>query len=352
MKCPFQFTLEISGPEAQALGQFPISPDWLPVEEALRFEIMRHGDDKPLRADDIVIDPRWSEQGAPYVSSLAVSAPGSPSVAIPVKYFKGEVRKIEAQLVAQEKLKKGDAYTFKTLAYARTEAPAPARKGIFVIEDEEVESPVAEREIAPLVARSTTDDETLESAEALRVFIPQSILDETRGIAEAAGNVETGGLLIGHVHRDPVEPVIFLEVTAQIPAAHTNASVTSLNFSDDTWLAARAAMNIRNRGESMIAWWHSHPSKWFCNESCPLEKRLACHLQQSYLSADDLLLHRTVYPKAWQVALLVNVADAGTTHTAWGWHAGSVRQIPFRVLALAPAAPPRAKAKPRELATA
>ena len=63
-----------------------------------------------------------------------------------------------------------------------------------------------------------------------------------------------------------------------------------------------------------------------------MERRLACAMQQPFLSADDLLLHRTVFSKAWQAALLVNVADAGTTHTVWGWSEGSVRQIPFRVL--------------------
>ena len=84
-----------------------------------------------------------------------------------------------------------------------------------------------------------------------------------------------------------------------------------------------------------------------------MEKRLTCAMQQPFLSADDLLLHRAVFSKAWQIALLVNVADAGTTHTVWGWHAGSVRQVPFRVLDSAPPpAAPRAKRKTRELETA
>lgn len=332
MNCLFQFATEFTGPDAQPLGQHPIEPDWLPAEEALRFEWLRQGHDSPIRASDIHITPQWTEAGAPYVASVSVTASGTPSVSIPVSFFRAEARKIESALVEQEKLKKGDSYTFKTLAYARARPSAPLKPDVFNIEEEEVEPPLTERDIDELVSQSTTDDEAAESESALRVFIPQSILDETRALGEAAGNIETGGILIGHVHRDPARSVIFLEVTAQIPAAHTSASATSLSFSDDTWLAARAAIAIRNRNEQPILWWHSHPSKWFCNETCPMEQRLKCAMQQSFLSADDLLLHRTVFSKAWQAALLVNVADAGTTHTVWGWSEGSVRQISFRVL--------------------
>ena len=338
MNCPFQFSLEFTGPDKQPLGQFSVAPDWLPAEEALRFESLRQGNDAVLRSGDIHVSPVWSETGPPLVAGFSFSAPGAPAVSIPVSFLRTEARKIEQTLVDQEKLKKGDAYTFKTLAYARTNSPAPAKRDFFNIEEEVVEAPLTEREIDELISRSSTDDDELEAASPLRVFIPQEILDETRELGEAAGNMETGGLLIGHLHRDPVQPVLFLEVTAQIPAAHTSASATSLSFSDETWFAARAAIAIRNRGEQPILWWHSHPSKWFCNESCPMEQRLKCSMQQPFLSADDLLLHRTVFSKAWQAALLVNVADAGTTHTVWGWSEGSVRQLPFRVLDNASAA--------------
>lgn len=332
MNCPFQFSLEFTGPDQQPLGQFPVSPDWVPAEEALRFEALRFGNDQPLSGSEIFLDPVWSEKGAPFVAGFSVTASCVPTVTIPVSYMRNEARKIESMLVEQDKLKKGDAYTFKTLAYAAARSPARAGSALFNIEEELVEPPFTERDIDELVALSATDDEALESAAPLRIFIPQAVLDETRGLGEAAGNMETGGLLIGHLHRDPAKPVVFLEVTAQIPAAHTSASTTSLSFNDDTWHAARAAIAIRNRGEQPVLWWHSHPSKWFCNETCPMEERLKCSMQRPFLSADDLLLHRTVFYKAWQAALLVNVADAGTTHTVWGWKEGGVRQLPFRVL--------------------
>ena len=105
MNCPFQFSLEFTGPEKQPLGQFPIDPDWLPAEEALRFEMLRQGRDMPLRGNDIDIIPHWSESGAPFVASFSVIAAGAPAVPLPVSFFRPEARKIEKILIGQEKLK-------------------------------------------------------------------------------------------------------------------------------------------------------------------------------------------------------------------------------------------------------
>jgi hypothetical protein len=151
--------------------------------------------------------------------------------------------------------------------------------------------------------------------------------------------VETGGLLLGRLHRylNADDHGIAVEVTAQIPAQFTDASSTSLRFTDETWSAANHALRLRksagnpHANEIVIGWVHSHPSKQWCNESCPMETRLTCPKQAPFFSSDDLTLHREVFPKAYHLALLVNVADAGTTVSAFAADRGVMRQVPYHV---------------------
>ena len=88
----------------------------------------------------------------------------------------------------------------------------------------------------------------------------------------------------------------------------------------------------------MLGWWHSHPSFAFCNADCPPERRKVCSLQKAFLSKDDLILHRTVFSKAWHVALLANNADAGLEFALYGWRSGVVQRRAFNTLGAAPRA--------------
>jgi hypothetical protein len=93
----------------------------------------------------------------------------------------------------------------------------------------------------------------------------------------------------------------------------------------------QAAIDLRRAGEMMLGWWHSHPSFAFCNAECPAERRRVCALQKPFLSNDDLVLHRTIFPKAYHIALLANNADAGLEFTLFGWSSGTVRARGFHI---------------------
>ena len=147
-----------------------------------------------------------------------------------------------------------------------------------------------------------------------------------------AGSAETGGILIGHLYKDASLPEIAVVVTAQIPARHTVSKTTKLTFTAETWTAVQAALDLRRSGEKMVGWFHSHPSFAFCNPECPPERRATCALQKPFLSGDDLLLHRAVFAKAWQVALLCNNADAGLEFALFGWRHGLVQRRGFTLL--------------------
>jgi hypothetical protein len=170
-----------------------------------------------------------------------------------------------------------------------------------------------------------------EDSADIPVFIPQRVLDEVESLTRAAGSMETGGILIGHLYHDPSLPDIAVVVTAQIPAQHTESQTTKLTFTAETWTSVQAALDLRRSGELMVGWFHSHPSFAFCKPECTPERRAKCALQKPFLSAEDLLLHRAVFPKAWQLALLCNHADAGLEHVLFGWRQGLIKRRSFTI---------------------
>jgi hypothetical protein len=90
------------------------------------------------------------------------------------------------------------------------------------------------------------------------------------------------------MHRDPALPEIFAEVSAQVPAEHTQGTVAKLTFTAETWSAAHAAIHLRNQQEVYLGYWHSHPVREWCkSRECSPEKQKTCHLAKDFFSEDD-----------------------------------------------------------------
>ena len=143
------------------------------------------------------------------------------------------------------------------------------------------------------------------------------MIEETVELMVRAGGKETGGILIGHLHRDPGRRQLFLEVTAQIPAQHAEQELARLTFTPETWTAVDAALALRGKGEIQLGWWHSHPASHWCDD-CPPETRRRCKSAGApsgdFFSAHDVALHRTVFPRAYSIALVLSdgCGNAGT----------------------------------------
>jgi proteasome lid subunit RPN8/RPN11 len=165
------------------------------------------------------------------------------------------------------------------------------------------------------------------------VFVPEEVLDELRARTREQDDRETGGLLVGHVRRDLVQGDLFLAVTAQLPAQHVDATSTRLTFTSDTWTDFRSTLALRARQEVPLGWWHSHPVRHWCR-NCTEDQRRVCSLGKGFLSADDRLLHRAVFPRAYSVALVVNdVERDDPTFSLFGWRRGLLDARAFTRLA-------------------
>jgi proteasome lid subunit RPN8/RPN11 len=272
--------------------------------------------------------------GLPYCSGFRLSVPGnggaSASYDLPLTYFGSLAQRGSAALVTKGLLQEDDRFYYVVAACPREQPQAEKAAPRFKIQEVPQPLPLHEAALAGFLEEATPFGR--QDPADFPVFIPRQILEESSALALEAGARETGGVLAGYLRVDRSVPEVFLEVTALIPAQHTAAELTKLEFTADTWAAARAALRLRALDEGLYGWVHSHPSRWMCSAECPPEKRAQCPLMKNFFSQDDVEFHRTVFAKPYCVALVVTVTDDGLRHALFGWRQGAVHQRGFHIL--------------------
>ncbi len=324
----YRFAVEHFSREGRTLGQALVTPDFQPARECARFEAARRGI-LPLvteaAAGEIV--PIWCDElGPPHCTGIRVL-----ETDFSADYFLEAAQQKAGEYREKGEVRAGDPLWFRVCAYpAAAEEPPPQHPAAVGFGVESLAEPIAlgERSLAKMVASSEEVGDP--DPHDAPVFVAAQVLREVQALSEQAGDVETGGVLVGRLDRDSEGSEIFAEVVAQIPARYAEACAASFAFTPDTWAAAHAALALRGRSELVLGWWHSHPH--FCR-SCPEEKRESCRFARPFFSADDVHLHRTCFPQAWQLALLVSELRGGERVPAlFGWRMGRVVARSFRTL--------------------
>lgn len=327
----YAWSVELARADGRLAARAALAPDWGPASIWARFEGMRRGLVPPVLSSALgEVEPCWAEDGPPYVGALRViiAAGGGPlREQIPVGYLTRQVADVARALVAAGRLVPGELVTPR-IAAEPTVASSEDADGTAGFALAEIARPLALRE-TPLAAfrvRATPVDGA-DAARDVPVFVSSRVLAECEAFAAAAGDVETGGFLLGHLHRDPTVPEIFVEVRAQIPAKHVHAERARLTFTPATWAAMEDARRARGGHETLVGWWHYHPD--FC-AACPSEKRARCTLASTFFSAEDVTLHH-LFGQAHQTALLVSAVDGRLERALFGWRAGSVARRGYHV---------------------
>jgi hypothetical protein len=337
VRCNHQFGLSLADDEGRPLAEVTIVPDWEPAHEWTRFDAIRAGRLSPAAPHGSAeLEPLWHEaMGPPYVRGfrVRVRADGQEASAdFNLEHFRALALATSSRLVEAGALAEGTQFRFLVTAFEREALPEPEGPGLVT---RQIVPPLALHE-TPL-ARFAAGAEPVvpETPGDMPVFVPADVLEEARQLARSAGDKETGGVLVGHLHRDATGALIFAEVTAQIPAAHTVADAATLTFTRESWSDVRGVLKLRNRGELMLGWWHSHVIYKLCTSSeCNGEKRRDCRLATSLFSADDRLLHRTMFVRSYGLALVVNVLRPGEeTFSMFGWRDGLLQSRGFAVRA-------------------
>ncbi|MEK6324274.1 MAG: Mov34/MPN/PAD-1 family protein [Acidobacteriota bacterium] len=332
----YRYVIELFREDDSPLGQASVKIDWGPAEEWARFEALRRG---PLGSNETgrvrSIEPLWLRGvGEPYLEGFRVNViarEGEVATDFSSSYFKGLASQASSHFIEKGRLETGER--FRYLAAAFREQTVQPNGSRFQFTTEEVARPVAIKasSLAEAVAEAVPHGTIC--AGDVSVFVPQCVLDEAATLSREAGAKETGGILIGHLHRDATVPDVFVEVTAQIHARHTEADLTKLTFTAQTWTEVQGAIDLRRRGEIMLGWWHSHPVREWCKD-CSAERQQVCKMAGDFFSAHDHALHRTVFPGGYSIALVANDLPSGeVTFSAFGWRDALIESRGFHVIA-------------------
>ncbi len=353
-----RFVVEIRGQEGRVAGRFRVTADrFQAAAEWLRFRAIRHGLLPPILSTALAarVAPEWDrEEGEPLLSGFRVAlldGARDPERALLATVTPAGVLSLFASqsartLVTEGRLAGGESFRFRVLGYPCADPAAPPEPGPHPLTLEPIAQPLpaGDRPRAGFEERGSARGAIDE--DAMRVYIPRTVLDEAEAMKHAAREVETGGILIGHLHRDPSLPDVFLEITAQIPLEHAEAERYRLGLTARTWTAAQAAIDLRGRRELIVGWFHTHPARhWRCRE-CEPSRRLSCPLAQEFFSEIDLGLHTTLFTHAPYAVALV-ASDRPLANGEWedamalyGWERGLVRPRSFHVLEALPADAP------------
>jgi proteasome lid subunit RPN8/RPN11 len=343
-----RFVMELLRSTGEPIGHAAVDPDWEPALEWTRLAGLRtRGVWAPEAAAERGIEPLWETTlGEPYMRGFRVhvgrTAESAWSADFPLTYFKAQARAARARLVEQGVLGDGDAFLYRLTAFRGTAAHEAPSARAFDTEDTPPPLALLDTPLDPWLAASLPQHD-IDPTDVV-AFLPQDVLDEATTLTLAAGDAETGGFLIGHLHRarDPqtsdAAHDIFVEVTALVPARHTVGARTKLTFTADTWTDARGAIALRGRGEQLLGWFHSHPQVAWCRaKGCSEDAQRSCPQAASFLSEDDCLLHRTMFPRAFTLALLITHTFAGCVPALFGWRQGQIATRGFHVLSATPA---------------
>ncbi|MBP8128801.1 MAG: Mov34/MPN/PAD-1 family protein [Candidatus Hydrogenedentes bacterium] len=335
----YRFTLELYTDDGAGLGTAAIEPDWGAAYEWARFDALRRGRLTPETFHgDGVVQPVWDEKiGQPHVSGMQVLlenvAEGDKAVAgaaeiLPITYFRPLAEAASGQLVKKGLLQEGDTFHYRVSARQKNGEDAAGNRRILL---REAGAPLAVHagSLAAYLTRATVSGP--DAADDIPVFFPTAVLDRIGALVRAAGPCETGGMLLGRLCRDEAASELFAEVTAQLPALHTEADSASLTFTGETWSAARDAIRLRGDTEILLGWYHSHPAKEWCKD-CPPEKRRVCSLE-CFFSAADRQVHQTLFPHCYSIALVATDGQRGLRYDLYGWRRTQIVQRGYHTLA-------------------
>ncbi len=251
MSPQYRFALAFFNEDGTSLGQFPFEVDFEPATEWTRFLAARRRALKwYLGTEQARIEPAWhSTEKAPYVEGFSVELPGGGDGdgsgkllgTFGASYFAEKAQLVASRLIAAGELSPAGRFFYLPLAYPlaesleRPKAPFTAREVMPSLDIGELR--LEERRLGATASGTMSEDD-------MPLFMSRRVLDEVSALAHRAGSMETGGVLIGHLYRDPDEPEIFAEITAQVHARTAQAESNKLTLTAETWTDVSSALEL------------------------------------------------------------------------------------------------------------
>lgn len=128
------------------------------------------------------------------------------------------------------------------------------------------------------------------------IYIDATVLDDVWRHVTSDITRELGGVLIGHLLRDP-DP--YVRISGSLSARYTTTTATSLTFTHDTWADLLERMDREYRGHLILGWYHSHPGHGV------------------FMSHFDRFIHASFFTNPWQCALVVDPVNKRHGFFCW-----------------------------------
>ena len=96
------------------------------------------------------------------------------------------------------------------------------------------------------------------SDNGLKIFIERNNLFGVEEYLRSDTNNELGGVLIGNVYKDKNDK-LFIVIKNNIIAESTNASLSRLTFTHETWEKINSNLEKDFPNQKILGWYHSHP---------------------------------------------------------------------------------------------
>lgn len=277
--------------------------------KALRSGVLSHYDPAVEQAR---IVPQWATVGGEPSRAegfrVVIPTPGGEPFGcdFSLRYFAPDAARMRAQF-APPKTDGVDGALFYTLQaffddHQRAADPAAIELGPMT-----TTVPLLSRSLVDLGPLNAWDDP---SPSSMPIVVARSVVEDACHEARRNPDREIGGLLLGHVCRDPWDGTVFAQISCLVSAEGTTESTaTTITFTPDSFERARRMIVLRASGsltpEMLIGWHHTHPFK-LCQE-CPLPTPRECIDKIFFFSSDDVQVMSTTFYQPFMVGLLSGV---------------------------------------------
>ena len=339
-KIDHDYTLHLYNQDGSSLGQTSEEIDWEPALEWCHLLGIRKGRLPPmLGIGPHALEPVWDAAvGKPFMSSFrtviaAEEGGGDFSADFPITYFAGPALKASEGYVTSGRLKPGDRLRYRVTASSGQPASETGTSMARAFSVKEVPKPIplGNKSLRNLKAESVPFEG--EEEVDMPVFVPNHVLEDAISRTRQGGAHEVGGILLGHLHRDTDSSELMAEVTAEVPVRSEESKLYSLSITAESWVEVRKAIDLRNKEEMMLGWWHSHSfMKEVCKDCKHLEDK-SCDHTAVYMSEKDGGLHRAAFYRAYNLALVLGDTPCkGMNYGMFGWRHGGIHRRGFRIL--------------------
>lgn len=326
----YDFRLECHLAEGESLFEQRLEPT--DFERAIldtSFAALRAGriDEYAPNVAAAVVEPTFGSTGDSRASGFRVGVPVGPDDTFhrsyDLDYFCPRATRWRQRMVRDERIETDAEFRYRLDAFL--DEPTDEADG-FDVEQSPLRFPVTPGRVADLGPFETWDEPSDDDVPA---YVPRSVIEDLLDEARANPEVEVGGFLVGHLRRDTDTRTVYVEVTELVSVLDRGtADRTSFTFTPESFDHVRETIALRDRGEMLVGWAHSHPFS-FCAE-CPLPTPPECIAKVLFFSVDDDEVMETTFPHPFALGLLAGTEpklEAAVGHAPvrlFGWRNGCV----------------------------